>query len=79
MTPFVQAGDESQSTAGEDTRWESRNPQKFYTLRVTETKEPGVHKVRIDNRVLEITLMENAKSATAGARNIRSGIVYVEH
>jgi hypothetical protein len=47
------------ASASEDRRWESRYPKQFYTLRAVESKEPGVHKVRIDNRVLEISLPDS--------------------
>jgi hypothetical protein len=46
------------ASANEDKRRESRYPPAFYTFRATESKEPGSHRMRIDNRTLEITLPE---------------------
>lgn len=44
----------------DDRNRETHYPLPFYTLRATESKEPGVHIVRIDNRVLEVTLPDPA-------------------
>jgi hypothetical protein len=48
------------ASADEDKRRESRYPKPFYTLRATESKDPGVQRMKLDNRTLEITLPEPA-------------------
>lgn len=46
--------------ADEDKAREWHYPPPIYTLRAMESNEPGVHQVKIDNRMLEITLPESA-------------------
>jgi hypothetical protein len=49
--------------AGEERFRESHYPSLFYTLRAVESKEPGIYRMRLDNRTLELTLSDPTPDA----------------
>ena len=51
------------ATARDDRFRESHYPSLFYTLRAVESKDPGIYRMKLDNRTLEVTLSDPAPDA----------------